>query len=379
MKKLVLFVTILFALMAAPANKVYATDESVVDISSIAESIDRQIYDSTDSDTSEIISGYGLDVGSSEGFDKLTFSEIVKALADSFIKSLKAPMKMLGKLMAAVLLCALMLSLDNGDGALSEALNTAGTLAVIIAVYGQMSAAIEAITASLDTLSGFMLSYIPVFSSVTAAVGNFSAGTGYYGTDLFLCECMAFVSRTVLMPMISILTALSVTGAVNTDIKFGRAALIIKKGIQWLFGIMMILFTGLLTVQGTVGAASDSLKSRAVRLSASSFIPFVGGAISESYSALKGSLGVIKAGTGSIGIIIIAVITVPPLIAVIANRAALSLAKLFCEMMGLDSIASFLDELGTILAIAMSVLIFFSLMFVISTGVVLITTLNIGS
>ena len=180
------------------------------------------------------------------------------------------------------------------------------------------------------------------------------------------------------MPLVSVLTAMSVTGAINPDMRLGRVSFTVKKAVQWILGILTTLFTGLLTIQSTVGASADSLRSKAVRLTASSFIPFVGGAVSESYSAIKGSIGVIKTGTGAVGVIIIAIIVIPPIIAVIADRAAISLGKLFCEMLGLDRTAALLDELGTVLAIAMSVLIYFSIMFVISTCMILMTTLNIG-
>ena len=379
MKKICAIIILLTLILFGRAPAVsFASDETEERLNEIAGKIDESIKSSTDSDISDKLEEFSISVRNSEGFGNITLSGIITWLTETFLNSLKAPVKMLGRIMAAALLCTIFQNISEQGSSVSEIYNTAGILTVILSVYGCIDTAIAIITSALETLSVFMLSYIPIFASVTASAGHFAAAGSYYGSDLFLCECIAFASKTLLMPLVSVLTAMSVTGAINPDMRLGRVSFTVKKAVQWILGILTTLFTGLLTIQSTVGTSADSLRSKAVRLTASSFIPFVGGAVSESYSAIKGSIGVIKTGTGAVGVIIIAIIVIPPIIAVIADRAAISLGKLFCEMLGLDRTAALLDELGTVLAIAMSVLIYFSIMFVISTCMILMTTLNIG-
>lgn len=379
MKKICAIIILLTLILFGRAPAVsFASDETEERLNEIAGKIDESIKSSTDSDISDKLEEFSISVRNSEGFGNITLSGIITWLTETFLNSLKAPVKMLGRIMAAALLCTIFQNISEQGSSVSEIYNTAGILTVILSVYSCIDTAVAIITSALETLSVFMLSYIPIFASVTASAGHFAAAGSYYGSDLFLCECIAFASKTLLMPLVSVLTAMSVTGAINPDMRLGRVSFTVKKAVQWILGILTTLFTGLLTIQSTVGASADSLRSKAVRLTASSFIPFVGGAVSESYSAIKGSIGVIKTGTGAVGVIIIALIVIPPIIAVIADRAAISLGKLFCEMLGLDRTAALLDELGTVLAIAMSVLIYFSIMFVISTCMILMTTLNIG-
>lgn len=379
MKKICAIIILLTLILFGRAPAVsFASDETEERLNEIAGKIDESIKSSTDSDISDKLEEFSISVRNSEGFGNITLSGIITWLTETFLNSLKAPVKMLGRIMAAALLCTIFQNISEQGSSVSDIYNTAGILTVILSVYSCIDTAVAIITSALETLSVFMLSYIPIFASVTASAGHFAAAGSYYGSDLFLCECIAFASKTLLMPLVSVLTAMSVTGAINPDMRLGRVSFTVKKAVQWILGILTTLFTGLLTIQSTVGTSADSLRSKAVRLTASSFIPFVGGAVSESYSAIKGSIGVIKTGTGAVGVIIIAIIVIPPIIAVIADRAAISLGKLFCEMLGLDRTAALLDELGTVLAIAMSVLIYFSIMFVISTCMILMTTLNIG-
>ncbi len=344
----------------------------------IAENIISELRSTTDESVNDVISEYSLAVDSEDNLSKLSLSSIISKLIKSFTDNLREPLKMLGKLMAAAILCTMAQSLLTADNELSEIYRVIGMLGAVLAVYDCLDSCIELVTKSLDSLSAFMLSYIPIFSGVAASLGNYTAGSGYYASDLFLCECLAFVTGKLLIPLLSVLTAVSVVGAVNPDIKLGKTAGAVKKVIQWILGIIMVIFSGTMTLKAAVGSASDTLKARTVRFAASSFIPYIGGAVSESYSTLRSSLSVIKAGTGSVGMIIMAVLILRPLIIILAVRAVLALSGLFCDILGRQDMSGFLSSCNNILAIGMSIMICFSMMFIISTAIVMMTSMNIG-
>ena len=80
--------------------------------------------------------------------------------------------------------------------------------------------------------------------------------------------------------------AVTLVSAINPSLDLGSLAESVKKLVIWVLGIVMTLFTGLLSIQSFAGAAADNLSARAVKFAASSFIPVIGGSISEAYSAV---------------------------------------------------------------------------------------------
>ena len=140
----------------------------------------------------------------------------------------------------------------------------------------------------------------------------------------------------------------------------------------------MTVFTGMLTIQRAVNSASDSAKTKAIRFTVSSFIPIIGGSVSETYSAIKGSMGIIRSGTGSVGVVIIAVIVLKPILLLIASKAVLAAGKLCCEILGQNGLAQLTADIGCVLSIALSIVICVSIMFIISTCIIMLTASNAG-
>ncbi|MBR6045808.1 MAG: stage III sporulation protein AE [Ruminococcus sp.] len=380
MKKLRFLPALIFAVlvMMLLAPCACADSETQDKFTEITDGINSRLRSETDPDVSEIIDSYGLDVGNKKGTESLSFADVIKKLIDRFLGSLKSPLGMLGKLIAAALLCALTRSMLKEGAELGGIYSVICALAAVMAVCETFSETVSLIITAFNSLQSFMLAYIPIYAGISATLGNVGGAGSFYTSDLFLCEVIAFISRSVLLPLMSMLTAVSIVGTVNTELRLTNAASAVKRVIQWILGFMMLIFSGLMTVQTAIGASADSLRARTVRFAASSFIPIIGGAVSETYSTIKGSLGFIRTSAGTVGVVIIAVLVLRPLIMIVAVRAVLALGAMICDILGQEQMTRLLRSLNEVLAIGMSVLICFSVMFIISTCIVMIAALNTG-
>ena len=378
-KRIVLIAVLMLICSLFTGTVVNASDgsEQPDELSRIARSINDKLNENTDDETRKILGDFKIDVSSSDGVSSLSFGSIISSLISIFFGNLSSPASMLGKLIAAAVLCTLAQSISDAGSGINEVFRILGTLAVILTIYDCIKDSIDITLNCLNELNVFMISYIPIYSGIISASGGAGASVSYYGGDLFLCECAAFAAKSIIAPLVSVLLAASIVGAVNPDVKLGNIAAAVKKAIQWMLGMLMTVFTGLLTIQNAVGASADSIKSKAVRFAASSFIPIIGSSVSETYSALKGSLGMIRTGTGAVGVIIIAAIVLRPIIILLTVRAVLALGKVFCEILGQNEMADLAGSINSILAIGMSLLICFSMMFIISTCIIMMTAARI--
>ena len=214
---------------------------------------------------------------------------------------------------------------------------------------------------------------IPVFTGVATASGNAVSAAGYYSVMFFVCEIMAYASSKLLMPLISCVTALSFISAINPSLNLGKAAQSVKGFVTKALGFIMLIFTALMTITGLSGNAADTLGSKTIRFAASSFIPVIGSSVSEAYSAVKSSLGVIRTSVGVIGVIVVFIIVLRPLLLVISMKIAVSLAETLHSMFSLESSAGILSGINSVLSIAMSIVIAYSLFFITATSLILMS------
>ena len=152
--------------------------------------------------------------------------------------------------------------------------------------------------------------------------------------------------------------------------KLDAAGGLINKACSWLLGLTTTLFVGLLSLQGLVGAAADSVTGRAIRFSLNSFVPVVGGALSEAFGSVQGCLRLLKSTLGGFGILATALIVLPPLLECAFWSLSLSLCTMMADMFSLSSLSSLFKAAQGVLKTLMGVLAACSLFMIIATTIV---------
>lgn len=347
-------------------------------VTEFTEKISDDIKNAADDSVNEILEENDISVENPGGVNNISVGSVINKVVTMFTDSLKSPLIMLGKIIAITLLLVTVQNMAPEGSSVISTFNTIGVLSTVTVMYDSIYTSIETVESSLNRLSDFMISYVPIFSSVTAVGGSVSASGSYYAMTLIACEVIGMVGSKVIMPFLSIVMVISLVSSINPNLQFSGAAESIKKACQWILGGLATVFVGLLSIQGMTGSATDSLITRTAKFAASSFIPIIGGAVSEAYSTLYSSLGVIRTGVGTIGIIVIVIMVLPPIISIIASKFAISLAQIISGLFSQKECCEFLKSVNAVLSIGLSVVICFSLIFIISTAVLMLMAMNIS-
>ena len=133
----------------------------------------------------------------------------------------------------------------------------------------------------------------------------------------------------------------------------------------------MTIFTGMITIKSFSGAAADGAAARAVKFGASNFIPIIGSSVSEAYSTVYAGVGVIRSSVGTLGIVAAGVMMLKPFAELICIKIVLGMAKLIADLLGACEISELLKSTGYAISAALSTMLCFCMMFIISTAVVM--------
>ena len=361
--KITAVILCLFVMFSAERISVRAEED--VSLDSYSDYISEKLDSAIDSDTSDLMREHGAE----EGLDGVDPEGIITLFLEELKGSLTEPIVVLGRLAAVLILSALMASFAGES--CPRGFAVISVLACITMIYRSVYGAFVLVSGYLDRLSEFMLAYIPIYASVTAASGRFTAGGSYYASALSVCELIAFVSRSVIMPFLSVFMALSFTAAIDPDLHFSNAAESVKNAVRLILTALMTLYTGLMSVKSIAGAAADNAASRAVKFGASSFIPIIGGSVSEAYSSVYAGIGVIRSAVGSAGIAAVIFMAVSPIAALLTVKVMLEAARVISELLGLTAQSELLRSTSYAVSAAVSTVLCFSMMFIISTAVLM--------
>ncbi|MCD7740904.1 MAG: stage III sporulation protein AE [Ruminococcus sp.] len=371
----IIFVLIIFTFAGI---KCCAEDTQSNALDDYSDVVSEGISSAIDDDTKSKMQEEGID-GSS--LTDITLKSVISVVWDEFTENLVEPIKVFARLIAVLILTAIAKSFspdgsDDGVGQTFTIISLLGSMAII---YSIVYEAFDKVCVFLNNLLTFMLSYVPIFASVTAASGGYTVGGGYYTGVLCVCEIVSFCTQNVIMPFLSLFLALSFTSAINPDMRFSSAAESVKNAVKLVLNALMLVFTGLMTVQSFSSASTDGAAAKAVRFGATSFIPIIGSSVSESYSSVYASIGIIRSSVGSIGIIVIGVMLLNPLVTLICVRATIQFANMISELLGLSTASELLQSVGYAISAAISTTVCFSVMFIISTAIVMMASANLAS
>lgn len=372
-KKIIAVFVILCAVLVGASDVITASadssqTDSLIDeqLSDFSTKVNEQLDEAIDSDTKQLMNETGTEKGNLSDF---SLSDAIKLFWDKFTGALTEPLRILGRLAAVMILTALVQSVS--DGAAAQSFSIVSLLGCITIIYRTVYESFSGVCEYLIRLNEFMLSYIPIYAAVTAAAGNFISGGSYYASAFAVCEIISIVAGRVIMPFLSVFLALSFTAAINPDMRFSQAAESIKNAVQVTLNALMTVFMGLTAIKGFSGAAADNAAARAVKFGASSFIPIIGGSVSEAYSSVYAGIGVIRAGVGTVGIAAAAFMLLQPIVTLICVKITLECARVIADLLGLGAPAELLRSTSYAMSAAISTTLCFSMMFILSTAVLM--------
>ena len=336
--------------------------------------VSSALDEAIDDDTRRQMRESGVSGSDLTGFG---MNELISALLRQAGDSLRAPVVILARLTALLVMTAAARSLAPQSG-LTSGFSLVSLLGCITIVYRTVYDSFAEVCGYLTGLNEFMAGYIPVYASVTAASGGIATGGGYYASALWVCEVIAFVADRVIMPFLSILLAVAFTAAINPDMRFSSAAESMKNAVRIILTGLMTAFSGLITIKSFAASAADNAAARAVRFGAASFIPIIGGSVSEAYSTVHAGLGIIRSGVGTLGAAVMIFMLIRPLVTLITIKLTLECARTIADISGLSEVSELLRSTSYAMSAAISTTLCFSMMFLISTAIMMPAAANIG-
>ena len=356
----------------------FAQSDTDKNVKELNEKIRERLDSGVPKDIAETLEKEDVKVDSPDSFGSLKPEGIFNSFWTSFKDAVKKPFRLLGKMVAISLIGAFIGTLsirDEGIGKVSDIICLMTTVMVLIETVKQT---LDSVQSSIKSMNMFLAAYLPVFSGITAASGNVIGSNGYSAIMMFVCELMGIFASKILFPLISVCLALNLVASINSKICFEDISAGIKKAVVFSLGLSMTILTGLMTIQGVIGASVDNMSSKAVKFAASSFIPVIGSSVSEAYSTVKGSLGVIRSTVGSVGVIVLIIIASKPLIALLAVKLMIFISSVANDAFGRSKVSKCLKGVNSTLSLAGGVIVAYVLVFTVSTAILMFTAFNIG-
>lgn len=362
--KRVLFICVLLYLFSLPVQFT-ATAETSGEIE-LSEYTEEQISDLDLDDMQDFADSLdgtfadGMSVkdyikGVTEGTYSLNIGELFRLVCRSLFSELLGLLPML----IAVVTIAVMESAMKG---VSTGLNSGGThktvhfvcTAAIVGVL--LSFVINQISSVVDLLDGIhklMQAVFPVLMTVMVALGEVVTSTAYQPMIAFLTEVVFNLLLSLALPLIIGGVVFCIVGRLSENMKLSKLTSLIRSVTEWGMAGVFGLFSSVLAVRGISGGGVDSVTVRATKFAISSYVPILGGYLTDGMNLVTMGLVLVKNSLGVTAMVLLLALVLAPILRLAACILGLKLVAALVEPLGSAGIADMLYDVSRMLTTLM--------------------------
>ena len=287
----------------------------------------------------------GADAVAEAGGIRAVMRAVGKATGLAFGENLALFAKICGLLLLSAVFRAMAGDKSQGAG---KAYAFCTTLAMAVLLFGLQGGKFAKLEAFFDTVKALCAAILPMMGTLYAMGGNLQRAVVNHSTLSFFLAVLETLCAGTVLPIAGICLAFSLLDAVTGRANLRGVAGVIKRTYALLISFLMGIFCFVLGTQSTLAKASDTLALRTARFAAGSFLPLVGGSVSEALRTVAGSVEYLRsvAGTGAILVLFFAFL--PTFLSVLLSRIALLLGGAVANLLSCEPEGKLLAELSSV-------------------------------
>ena len=236
----------------------------------------------------------------------------------------------------------------------------------------------ENIRSAFDALGTLIGSMIPITAAVLAMGGNVSTASVSGATLYALMAIIERVCSVTVIPVCCVMGMTALCSALSGGTLLGGFAGAVKKIYNFGISSLMVILVFVLGAQTAIASAADTAAARGGKLLTQTLIPGIGGAVGDTLRTVAGSVQYIKSVLGVGGVLVVAAVTLPPIISLLMTRLAFILTSGMADMLGCKQESRLLCELGNIYACLLGALSVSAVTFCIALGIFVKCTVAVG-
>ena len=244
-------------------------------------------------------------------------------------------------------------SIDHG------VIQITGAISLSILLLSASKAMIPLGVDTIQELSNYSKLLLPVMTAALAAQGSVTTSGALYVGTAFFDSILSGVINSFILPGIYIFLALTIAANSLDEPMIQKFKESVKSAITWILKILLLLFTGYMTISGAVSGSTDAMAVKATKITISSAVPAIGGILADASEAVLISASLMKNSAGIYGIFAVLAIIIRPFLQIGTQYLLLKLTTTVCSSIGPKNmvalIGDFASALGLILAMTAAV------------------------
>ena len=352
----------------------------------LSDQVDKQL-DGLDDKFGDILEGLGSrekSIFNNESFlDKLkkiisgdegyNFCDLASLLGALFLDNLAVILPILAIICAVSIMSSLLLKIRGKalNKPLGDVIHFACFSVVIILVLSLVLQLVKITSSTLYLLKKQMEIAFPILLTLMASLGAGSSVAIYQPLIAILCGAIMQLYTKVLLPIFSLSIIFGVVGNLTSSVKLTKITKFLNSTFKYIIGFSFTIFMGFMAISGIVVGRYDSISIRATKFAIKSYVPILGGYLSDGFSLIMASSILIKNAVGYSGLILMFLSVISPILKIVMCKLGLSLVAGIIESVADERVTNFISSTAKNLSMISSIILAFSFAYIICVGLIM--------
>lgn len=297
------------------------------------------------------------------------YKKVISLLGTEFSSSLKMLISILVIIVIHGILKSITDNLKNSN--ISQIIYFVQYILIVTLIMSNFTEIINLVKETSSNLVGFINVLAPFLLTLMVYTGGITTSTMLEPIILFVINFVANIIESVLIPIMMIVVVFSIISKISDKVQLDKLSKFMKSGVVWFLGVVLTLFVGVVSLEGTLGSSIDGITAKTTKAVMSNAIPVVGKVIGDAVDSVLGCGVILKNAVGFVGVIIIIGICIIPIIKIATLTIMYNLASAVVQPIADEKIVKLLEEMGGIFKILLGILCSISVLLLVGVTLVI--------
>ena len=300
-------------------------------------------------------------------------NELLKNIFPLLGEEIKEAIKVMVSIIVIVLIHSVFKSIaDNlNNKSVSQITYYVQYILIATVIMNNFSNIITLLKDTITNMTGFLQSLFPLLMTLMLVSGSVVSVNMIQPIILFIINLISNIFQTIIIPAVLIGTALAIVSKISDRIQIDKLSKFIKSSSVWVIGILLTIFVGVLSIEGTLGSSVDGITAKTAKAAVSSFIPVVGKVLGDAVDTVIGCSSILKNAIGIVGVIVVIAICILPIIKLAVITIIYHMTAAICEPIADSKVISLISQMADTFKILLAILCATSVMMIIGVTLVI--------
>lgn len=250
-------------------------------------------------------------------------------------------------------------------------IQTVGFLTVVVLVIGIISSLTDSTGNTISSMVKQMNCLFPIMLTLMASVGANASVGAFQPIVAILSTYIADIFNYFIVPLFTLSFVFSILSNISDNVKLDKFSSFISGVFKWSIGLIFMLFFAIFSIQGITMGSFDGLSIRTTKYTIRSYVPVMGGYLSDGMDIILSSTILIKNSIGLVGVLLIISTILSPVIEIAICSLVFKLISAILQPLGSSKLSNFLSSTSKSITILSSSVIAIGFMYLLSMGLMM--------